>query len=256
MAGRRFGSFADLDDAEAAKLMQKGYKWNFRHCNGQFCSAQNVVAGSCNGGCNKSSTNSLTKGSGSKTSASSTGGSRAKTRRSSASKSPSSPSSSSATPGTSARSKKAGAPTRSSTAKSAKKASSPAPVPTRTAGAKNRATPADKRQRAEAAAARRRRAADQSRADWDGYEQSAYDHAEDATRGNMQRRGARSSVLGIYWPSGRRPWRAASEELGGYWDGGGMVPVTLTEYKGGKRRPRGRPWEDTLDRRRKKRKRT
>lgn len=69
----------------------------------------------------------------------------------------------------------------------------------------------------------------------------------------MQRRGAHSSVTGIYWPHGRRPWHAASEELTGYWDGGGMVPVTFTEYRSGRRRPTGQPWSDPRDRPRKRR---
>ena len=152
--GRRIGSIDHVDRDEAARMARTGYRWNFRHCNGRYCSAENVVSGNCNGGCDGLS-----------------------------------------------------------------------------------------------AAERRERTADETRRDWDLYEESAYTHAEDATRGNMQRRGARSSVLGIFWPKGRRPWRAASQELGEYWDGGGMVPVSLLEFKGGKRRPHGRPWEDTLDRR-------
>lgn len=184
---------------DEAAALARGGKWNFQHCNGRFCAAEQVVNGTCGGECR-------------------TGQQTGKTVN--------------ATKGGQKGKRIAG---KGNPAKQGSKV-------TPRAGGAPTTSKADQRKE------RSKRRAAQTRADWDGYEESAYQSAESATRGNMQRRGSSSSILGVYWPRGRRPWGAASKELTGYWDGGGMVPVTLTEYKAGRRSLQGRPWSDPDDR--------
>lgn len=199
-----------MTDAEIASAMSGG-KWNFRHCNGRFCGADQVVKGTCGGECR-------TGQKPAKPVTPTKGGQKGKRIGNT---------------GNPVKPKSAKQPPKSSAKSTASKPAAP------------------KRTAAERRAADRRRAA-QLRGEWDGYEDSAYQSAESATRGHMERRGASSSIQGVYWPRGRRPWSAASKDLVRYWDGGGMVPVTLTEYKSGRRAPQGRPWTDPDDRPKKK----